>query len=261
MCTTGAKILNRGHEFLLFKNRDFTREYFEDRVQYDKRVFGVLGLETWDGGDPTADRFSGFSIGCNALLACCDSNVRMLPGAESYDVLVEHVVEKCVTVDEAVALVAGLAAERRFAWGNLIVATAHEVAALEVRDRHLQVARGQAWVTRTNHHECLGATPDDDDTTTSSYRYTAADAGLSAVGQVSDIFALLRGHTPDPQHSICNHGVYNTVYSYVIHWRDGAIMFYVHQGHPCDGRAYVHLPLAFGAAQTDLCIYPSVQVG
>ena len=107
-------------------------------------------------------------------------NVRMLPGAESYDVLVEHVVEQCTTVDEAIALVARLIDERRFAWGNLIVATAHEVAALEVRDRHLEVTRSQAWVARANHQVCLGATPDDDDTlTTSSHRYMAAEAGLT----------------------------------------------------------------------------------
>jgi hypothetical protein len=260
MCTTGAKILNYGHEFLLFKNRDFTRAHFEDHVRYDARVFGALGLETWDGDDPTADRFSGFSIGCNALLACCDSNVRMLPCAESYDVLVEYVVEQCVTVDEAIALVAGLAAERCFAWGNLIVATAHEVAALEVRDRHVHITRGAAWAARANHHVSLGVTPDDDDTITSAPRYTAADAGLRGVGQVSDMFPLLRGHTPDPQHSICNHGVYTTVYSYVIHWQEGKIILYVHQGHPCDGRAYVQLPLTFGAGQTDLSVYPSAEV-
>ena len=261
MCTTGAKLLNPGHEFLLFKNRDFTRAHFEDRVRCDGRVFGALGLETWDGDDPAADRFSGFSIGCNALLACCDSNVRMLPAAESYDVLVEHVVEQCTTVDEAIALVAGLIDERRFAWGNLIVATAQEVAALEVRDRHLEVTRGQTWVARANHHVCLGATPEDDDTLTTVHRYTTADAGLSAVEEVSEIFPLLRGHIPDPQHSICNHGTYDTVYSYVIHWLDGAVALYVHQGHPCEGRAYTKLPLGFGTVQTDLSAYPSVRVG
>jgi hypothetical protein len=50
------------------------------------------------------------------------------------------------------------------------------------------------------------------------------------------------------------------VYSYVIHWHDGAITLYVHQGHPCNGQAYVQLPLAFRAAQTDLTTYPSVWV-
>jgi hypothetical protein len=260
MCTTGAKLLEPGHEFLLFKNRDFTRAHYEDRVRCDGRVFGALGLETWDGDDPDSDRFSGFSIGCNALLACCDSNVRMLSGAESYDVLVEQVVEQCTTVDEAAALVAGLIHKHRFAWGNLIVATPQEIAAFEVRDRHLEVARGQAWVARTNHHVCLGATPEDDDTTTSAPRYAVADAGLSAVEQVSEIFPLLREHIPDPQHSICNHGIYDTVYSYAIHWRDGAITLYVHQGHPCDGAAYVELPLIFGSAPSDLRAYPSNRV-
>ncbi len=111
MCTIGAKILEPGREFFLFKNRDFTRLHFDDRLRLSSSVFGALGLETWDGIDPARDRFSGFSIGFNAHLACCDSNVRGLPHSESYDKLVEAVVnqgfESVITVgDVDVSMVA-----------------------------------------------------------------------------------------------------------------------------------------------------------
>ena len=92
-CTTGAKVLQAGREFVLFKNRDFKRMNFDDRLSLTDQAFGVLGLETWDAGDSGADRYSGFSIGFNAHLACCDSNVQTVDGGESYDKLVQAVVE------------------------------------------------------------------------------------------------------------------------------------------------------------------------
>jgi hypothetical protein len=123
MCTTGAKVLRTGEEFVLFKNRDFTRTHFDDLITLTDRAFGVLGVETWDGDGADSDRFSGFSIGFNAHLACCDSNVRGIAGAENYDKLVQAVVENCATLDEAVRCVQELVSERAFSWANLLVAT------------------------------------------------------------------------------------------------------------------------------------------
>ena len=255
MCTTGAKILQLGREFVLFKNRDFTRKHFDDRLSLSNQAFGALGLETWDGSDPDSDRFSGFSIGFNRHLACCDSNVQTVPGGDNYDRLVQAVVENCATIDKAADCVRDLARSRPFCWANMIVATADGVAALEVRDGRIEVDRQPTQVARANHHVCLGAHPDDDDTTTTSFRYQSAASRLDGVRDLADVFALLRSHAPDPQHSVCNHGQYDTVYSYVVHVLDGATTLYVHQGHPCAGD-YVRLPITLGAAN-DLSAYPS----
>lgn len=256
MCTTGAKVLRQGSEFILFKNRDFGRSHFDDRVSLTDSAFGVLGLETWDGDDPTQDRFSGFSIGFNAHLACCDSNGRTISGGDNYDKLVQAVVEGCTTLDQAVECARDLAAERLFCWANMLVATADGMAALEVRDRHVEVERNPAIVARANHHVCLGATPNDDDTLTTADRYQLALEGLRHVGRLDDVFPLLRTHQPGASHGICNHSGYQTVYSYVVHWHDGATTFYVHQGHPCTGGDYVAVPIVFGA-ENDLSMYPS----
>ena len=260
MCTTGAKILAPGHEFVLFKNRDFTRAHFDDRVRWTGQALGVLGLETWDGDDPALDRFSGYSIGANAQLACCDSNVRMVPGGENYDLLVQEVIDHCATVDEAIDRVRRVVGERLFGWANLLVASPQEVAALEVRDHTVTVERHSTTLARANHHVVLGATPADDDTTTTQQRTDTAQDGLAAATTLDEVFALLRSHTPDAQHSLCNHGLYTTVYSYVVHWQDGEVTLYVHQGHPCDGVDHTRLPIRFGDA-LDLARYPSRAAG
>ncbi len=258
MCTMGAKILRPGHEFVLFKNRDFKRKQFDDRVILSNNAFGALGLETWDGTDPDADRFSGFSIGFNRHLVCCDSNVQTISGGANYDRLVQAVVENCATIDNAVECVSDLVRTRLFCWANLLVATTEGLAALEVRDRRVEVERQPLLIARANHHICLGAHPNDDDTTITRSRYDSAVAGLQMVGVLGDLLKLLRSHEPDSQHSICNHGLYDTVYSYIVHFVDGATTLYVLQGHPCEGE-YVCLPIQLGAAN-DLSAYPSRRI-
>jgi hypothetical protein len=255
-CTSGAKVLVPGHEYILFKNRDFKRAHFDDRVTLTGSFFGVLGLETWDGNDPQQDRYSGFSVGFNAYLACCDSNVRTLPDGDNYDKLVQAVVENCSTIEQAVACVGELGRQRLFCWANMLVATTDGVAALEVRNHHVEVERNPLFLTRANHHSCLGATLEDDDTTTSGFRYQSANQGLAVIDTLDEVFPLLRSHEPDSQHSICNHGFYDTVYSYVVHWKDGETTFYVAQGHPCTANQYVQLPIRLGQVN-ELSRYPS----
>ncbi len=257
-CTTGAKILRPGHEFVLCKNRDFSRKHYDDHQRLTDTTFGVLGLETWDGTDPDKDRLSGFSIGFNAHLACCDSNVRTVPGGDNYDKLVEAVVENCTTIDQAVDYVRQLVRDQVFCWANMLVATPSGAAALEVRDHHVEVERNPVFAARANHHICLGATPDDDDTTTTQLRYRSMYNGLQQIERLEQVFPLLRSHEPDPQHSICNHGLYDTVYSYLVHWNEGETTFYVHQGHPCSDGEYVKVPITFGPGQRNtLSHYPS----
>jgi hypothetical protein len=256
MCTTGAKILRSGKEFVLFKNRDFRRGHFDDQLSLTDDTFGVLGLETWDGDDSDKDRFSGFSIGFNELLACCDSNVRTVEGGDNYDKFVQGVVKNCATIDKAIQQVRQMSQEHLYCWANMIVATPDGVAALEIRGHHVEVERNPLLVARANHHVCLGATPEDDDTRTTNFRFETAFAGLRDVKRIEDVFAILGTHHPADGYGVCNHGLYETVYSYVIHWNEGETTFYVHQGHPCAGGDYVKIPVALGQPN-DLSFYPS----
>lgn len=256
MCTTGAKILRPGREFILFKNRDFRRTHFDDRLSLTDHAFGVLGLETWDGDNPNLDRFSGYSIGFNRHLACCDSNVRTVDGGDNYDKLVQGVVENCTTVDDAIKRVRQMAGEQLYCWANMVVATPEGVAAMEVRGDHVEVERHPVYIARANHHVCLGATPQDDDTITTGFRYQTAHDGLKTASSLNDIFAILRTHHPGDGYGVCNHGMYNTVYSYIVHWNEGETTFYALQGHPCQGGEYVKVPLSLGRIN-DLSAYPS----
>lgn len=256
MCTIGAKILQPGREFILFKNRDFTRRQFDDQVVLTDQAFGVLGVETWDGHDPANDRFSGFSLGFNGQLACCDSNVKTVPGGVSYDQLVQAVVENCVTIDEAVEFVRALVSGQTYNWSNLIIATSGGVAVLEVRDHHVEVERHTEMIARANTHINLGASPDDDDTSTSLDRYQLAHDGLPNVSTLDDVFPLLAAKVPGQANGICNESLYHTVYSYVVHWRDGLTAFYVHRGAPQPDSTYVRVPVNLGD-DTDLSAYPS----
>ncbi len=75
MCTVGVLRVGAG-DYLLFKNKDFVRTHFDDRLVVESEVFGVRGVSTWAGTDPERDEFSGFSIGANSAgLLCCDANV------------------------------------------------------------------------------------------------------------------------------------------------------------------------------------------
>ena len=71
MCTIGAIILGE-EEYLLFKNKDFARTKFNDRIVSNNNWFGSLGLETFSLDSSVPDVYSGLSIGANkhGLLAC-----------------------------------------------------------------------------------------------------------------------------------------------------------------------------------------------
>lgn len=256
MCTTAAKVLRPGQEFVLFKNRDFKRAHFDDRLSLTETAFGVMGLETWDGDDPASDRFSGFSVGFNAALACCDSNVQTIDGGDNYDRLVQAVVEGATTVDEATAIVDAMVRANGYCWANMLVATPDGVAAIEVRDGQIVVDHHPQHIARANHHVCFGPNAADDDTDTTPVRYELALRGIQAAQTLEDVFALARTHAPGLDYGICNHGGMETVYSYVVHWNEGVTTFYAYQGHPCDGGDFVRVPVAFGGAN-DLSTYPS----
>ncbi len=256
MCTTGAKIIRPGHEYILFKNRDFSREQFDDKVHLSDSAFGVLGLETWDNDGRSEDIFSGFSIGFNPHLACCDSNVRSISGAQSYDRLVQAVVEQCQTIEQALDCVRSMVRQDSFSWANMIVATAEGVAAFEVREQQVEVQYDSQSIARANHHVILGPHPQDDDTATTAWRYETANERIAASETVQDVFALLQQRHPHETFGICNAGQYNTVYSYVIHRVDSSVDFYVLQGRPSQALTYTKIPVVLGG-DTDLTVYPS----
>jgi hypothetical protein len=237
MCTIGAKIFEPGQEFVLFKNRDFTRTSFDDTFAREADHIGVMGVETWDNDGTEADLLSGFSIGYNAHLACCDSNVRSILQGENYDKLVQAVVQECASVDEAEQLLRDLVQTHHFHWANLLVATAHQVAAFEVHDQQVTVLRDDVSVVRANHHVMPGPSAEDDDTQTTAIRHKLAEGALRTANHLGDIFSILKIHGREGV-GVCNHSLYQTVSSYVVHWRAGQVTFYHHAGKPCDGKAY-----------------------
>ena len=121
MCTTGVLRLADGTH-VLFKNKDFGRRHLDDRLIVERDVFGVLGMTTWAGVDPSLDEFSGLSIGANRHgLLCCDSNVLTKDGLENYDVMTEVALREGTDVRSAAAAVERACARRETSWGNLVM--------------------------------------------------------------------------------------------------------------------------------------------
>lgn len=244
MCTTG--VLRLGNDdYVLFKNKDFGRVHFDDRIVAERSVFGVEGITTWAGSDPDLDRFSGFSIGANEHgLLCCDSNVQTLDDHANYDDLVEIALREGTDVPTAVAAVRRAVAARPYLWGNLIMIDASTQAAIEVRSSRVAVLELTGPTARTNHHTELGIHPDDDDTTTTTKRLASAQRYVTAATSLEDVFALQATHD-DGDTGICNHALHQTVYSYVLHRTAGVTTLHVSQGRPCESppRFMLDVPL------------------
>lgn len=264
MCTTGVLRIGDG-DYLLFKNKDFGRTHFDDRLVTEPGVFGVEGVTTWAGTDPDLDQFSGFSIGANEHgLLCCDSNVRTLDGHANYDDLTEIALREGRDVDSAVAAVQEAVGSKPYLWANLIMIDAAAAAAVEVRGDRTEVTALAGPAARSNHHIALKPHPDDDDTVTTQRRLASARRRLEQAVGIDDIFALQRSHD-DGDTGICNHHGYRTVYSYVLRHRAGSTSLHVAQGQPCTEPEVVELTLPLGArwsagAASDLRgSYPSAQ--
>lgn len=240
MCTIGCLRPGEpggpgGDGYVLFKNKDFGRAHFDDRIVVERDVFGVEGIITWAGSDPDRDRFSGFSLGANSAgLLACDSNVRTLPDHANYDDLVEIALREGSDVATGAAAVQAAAEEQPYLWGNVLLIDGEEAAAVEVRGRRTAVMTLPGPAARTNHHPRWGAHPEQDDTVTSQTRWDSAQYQVERAGSVEDVFALLGSHD-DGDTGVCNHALYRTVYSYVLHHRDGETALYVRQGAPCAG--------------------------
>ncbi|MCD6360031.1 MAG: hypothetical protein J7M38_04140 [Armatimonadetes bacterium] len=257
-CTIGAKILEPGREFVLFKNKDFPRERFTDQLVIEPTLFGVRGLHipAVDPGD--RDILSGFSIGVNDRGVCaCNSHVRSVEGGANYDDLTEAAVRDTAGVSEAMTAVREGAGAKEWNWANIIVAAPDGIGIVEIAgDTSAEV--GAEAVARANSHLLAHAGAPAGDPCP---RARAMREMLDAAGCVEDIMTALRWHDPvGGDHDICGHnrgGKINTVYSYILHWRDGEMTLHVCQGHPCEVD-YVAIPLRFpldAAAVT--AVYPA----
>ena len=223
-----------GGDYLLFKNKDFGRMEFDDRVVVSQEVFGIRGTTSWAGEDSQGDEFSGFSIGANKHgLFCADSNVREEPSrGVNYDVLTEIALSEGVDVATAVeALRRALSAES-FWCANLMLVDSSVVAVVEIRGTELHCSLEPGFATRTNHHVHFGVTATDDDLVTSADRLNWSYRRLSKAEGLSDVLELQRSHDGG-ESGICNHSSYETVYSYVLMSGDDGIRLLVTQGHPC----------------------------
>ncbi|WP_420612393.1 hypothetical protein [Candidatus Spongiisocius sp.] len=265
MCTTGFFRLGPD-DYLLFKNKDFGRESFDDRLVLEPDVFGVEGITTWAGTDPDLDRFSGFSIGANSSgLLVCDSNVRTLDDHANYDDLVEIALREGTDVLSGVAAVERAVAARPYLWGNLVLIDRHGQAAIEVRSRRTAVLWPDRPTARSNHHTELGVHPENDDRLTTLDRIASAQERLDRATLLEDILELLRSHDQGDT-GVCNHQGYSTVYSYVLRHRAGSTTLLVSRGRPCEASALMELELPIGpawspdAADDFLAAYPSDRV-
>lgn len=246
MCTIGVLRLAED-DYVLFKNKDFVRDEFDDRLVVEPEVFGISGVTTWAGSDPDADVFSGFSIGANDKgLLCCDSNVRTLDDHANYDDLVEIALREGVDVGTAVEAVRAAVGARPYLWANLIMIDAAASASIEVKGGKVEVVPLDGPTARANHHVVLEANADDDDTVTSRQRYESAQRRIGGARNFEDVLELQRSHDDGGETGVCNHSLYQTVYSYVLRVRDGATTLHVTKGHPCQGTGPIERELPIG---------------
>jgi hypothetical protein len=257
-CTIGARILDPGREFILFKNKDLPRESFEDQLVIEPNVFGVAGLhipfEEADGEDVR----SGFSIGANSSGVCaCNSHVRSIEHGENYDLLTEAAVRGTASTSEACETVLCLAESWRYNWSNTLIADPGTVALVEVADDVAQVIEPDL-VVRANEHLLAhgGSGP--------AQPCPRGELGLELLRAATcpeDVMALCRSHEREEEGAnICAHGAdgkRNTVYSYIMHWREGELTLLVSRGHPCEGH-YLEIPLRFPLGARELArVYPT----
>jgi len=247
MCTIGVLRFDDG-SYAMFKNKDFARPSFNDTLTVEPSVFGVAGLATWAGDDASADVFSGLSLGANEHgLLCCDANVKTVPGHANYDDLVEIALRVGTDFASAVEAVADAVARQPYHWGNLVLIDGDLAGSIEVRGSRIELTVDDGPTVRTNHHIALGATENDDNTSTSQPRFEAARRLVNDAGSVGDLHDLMRSHA-DGAGGICVHGAHQTVYSYVLHHARNEVALSVTRGSPCQSGPPTRLPVPLGSS-------------
>ena len=247
MCTIGIRRFG-DEDYILFKNKDFGRRVYEDRIVVDEDLFGVVGLSTFAEADSSQDLLSGISVGANSAgLLCCDSNVRGSHDQSNYDELVEIALRTGKGVEAAVAAIRTAVSERPYLWGNLIMIDGTASAAIEVRDQTVAVTSLSDPAVRSNHHLKLSAPGGGDTTGSTKNRLAAGQRRVESATALEDVFALQSAHD-DGATGICSHEGNQTVYAYVLRRHAGRTSLYVTRGHPCEGRTRVELAVPIGAA-------------
>lgn len=264
MCTAGVIRLGQ-NDYLLFKNKDFGRPRFNDRLVIERDIFGVAGVSTWADNDPDVDEFSGISVGANSSgVLACDTNVSASNGHSNYDELVEVALRQGTDVATAVNAVRSAVENRPYMWGNLMLIDSEQQVAIEVRSNEVAVETLSGPAARANHHLALGDASHHDDTSTSLQRLVAAEKYIATATTIDDVLALLRSHD-EGETGVCNHSARETVYSYVLRRVDGKTTLLVSQGKPCTVSRYDVLDLPIGATWSAEAVvrfrtaYPSEQ--
>ncbi|MFX1603951.1 MAG: hypothetical protein ACFFCK_10740 [Promethearchaeota archaeon] len=209
-CTLGAKIV--GNRYFLLKNRDLVYQDFKDTVVFDDTVFGVAGVKIGT-GEP-----AGVSIGFNKWgLSACNSTV-LATSDEAYDILMERVLRKAWSLDQAHELVnEELQSGNRYQWGNFLLATHEEVGAIEIGEGVCEIERSPIMITRANHHlrlptmEALKKATDEEREAggpipTSQRRRQLVSRMLEDATSLGDMMKILSSHSDTRGFdSICRH--------------------------------------------------------
>lgn len=264
MCTIGAVHLSET-ESVLFKNKDFADARFNDNIVINEHYFGPQGLETFGqaGKEPI---FSGLSLGINkhGLMVSVNHVKTTTPASLNYDLVVLDVIKASASVDEACDRVKSITGQRSYWWGNLVLADEKNVAAIEIRDARCQSEQDSRSVFRTNHQPLFGEVASPDGIKCSALRYESAARHISRVSHIDDVIAMLSTHGDQAEQTgICNHSEsLKTVYSYILHRKQGRATLHVCRGNPCN-RQWVKLPVPIGrdwspaAEQQFLYQYPN----
>ena len=192
------------------------------------------------------------SVGANRHgLFACDNNVRIRDEHHrNYDRLVETALREATDVDEAIATISDEVASHPYWWGNLILADAEQLAALEVRGQEIRVERASSRIFRTNHQPLFGETASPEHLPCSATRFASTRSRLGDVRSVDDLKAMLASHD-DGETGICNHGVpLTTVYSYILQRKGDEMTLHVANGLPCS-TVWTELPLPLGSRWTE----------
>ena len=245
MCTIGVSRFGPD-EYILFKNKDFGRPVFDDRIVVEPEMVGARGLSTWAGSDPGNDAFSGISIGANAGgLLCCDADVDTVEQGANYDKLVEIALRAGGGVTEAIAAIRGPIARRPYLGANIIMIDGLSSAVVEVRGDRIEVTMVEGPTARSNHHVKLAVAGERSASLTTEARLAAAQRRLQAAASVDDVLDLQQAHD-EGSTGICSHQGRQTVYGYVLRRQSGITTLNVTQGHPCQATAKMELVLPLG---------------
>ncbi|WP_419905925.1 hypothetical protein [Kiloniella sp.] len=249
MCTIGAIHISEDEHFL-FKNKDFSRPEYTDRIKRTDHLWGAEGLETFSADPNEEDIYSGLSIGANKHgLFVADSHVQITgTSASNYDILVETALELGQDIETALTALRIRITENPSWWGNLVLADASGTAAIEVRDSQLQVIRNPSRILRTNHQHLHGPNDGLENNNSNSYgRFDWGSGRLDNINRINDIKAMLASHDADTTHGtqtgICNHTYSQTVCSYILHYQKGTTTLYSLQGQPCRKVGYTEQEL------------------